>query len=117
IWSNENREVEPNKQIRSEESLWAQRLEGNDHFSCNTDWGPGEVLKYFWHEIFAKIRAGSRLLEIGCGAGQVSFWAAEARRGFKIVASDKIAAPGGTRFLHPDVTFMGGISAERLPFE
>ena len=104
------------KPALSEESVWSQRLDGSEHFSCNTQWGPGEVIKYFWQDIFGSVKAGSRVLEIGCGSGQVSFWGAEAGRGLKIVASDKIVAPGGSRFQHPDIRFMGEVAAEQLPF-
>ena len=104
------------KPALSEESVWSQRLDGSDHFSCNTEWGPGEVIKYFWQDIFGSTKAGSRVLEIGCGSGQVSFWGAEAGRGLKFVASDKIIAPGGSRFQHPDIRFMGEVAAEQLPF-
>jgi len=104
------------KPVLSEESVWSQRLDGSEHFSCNTEWGPGEVIKYFWQDIFGSAKAGSRVLEIGCGSGQVSFWGAEAGRGLKIVASDKIVAPGGSRFQHPDIRFMGEVAAEQLAF-
>ena len=104
------------KPVLSEESVWSQRLDGSEHFSCSTEWGPGEVIKYFWQDIFGSVKAGSRVLEIGCGSGQVSFWGAEAGRGLKIVASDRIIAPGGSQFQHPDIRFMGEVSAEQLPF-
>jgi SAM-dependent methyltransferase len=100
----------------SEESVWSQRLDGSDHFSCSTEWGPGEVIKYFWQDIFGSAKHGSRVLEIGCGSGQVSFWGAEAGRGLKFVASDRIVAPGGSRFQHPDISYMGEVAAEQLPF-
>jgi len=99
-----------------EASVWSQRLDGSEHFSCSTEWGPGEVIKYFWQDIFGTVKAGSRVLEIGCGSGQVSFWGAEAGRGLKIVASDRIVAPGGSRFQHPAIRFMGKVAAEKLPF-
>jgi len=104
------------KPAQWEESVWSQRLNDSDHFSCSTDWGPGEVIKYFWQDIFDSVKAGSRVLEIGCGSGQVSFWGAEAGRGLKFVASDRIVAPGGSRFQHPDIRFMGEVAAEQLPF-
>ena len=104
------------KLTQSEESVWSQRLDSSDHFSCSTEWGPGEVIKYFWQDIFGSVKAGSRVLEIGCGSGQGSFWGAEAGRGLKIVASDRIVAPGGSRFQHPDITYMGKVAAEQLPF-
>ena len=108
--------MESDKPALSEESVWSQRLDGSEHFSCNTEWGPGEVIKYFWQDIFGSAKAGSRVLEIGCGSGQVSFWGAEAGRGLKIVASDRIHAPGGSQFQHPDIRFMGKVAAEQLPF-
>jgi len=104
------------KPAPSKESVWSQRLDGSEHFSCSTEWGPGEVIKYFWQDIFGTVKAGSRVLEIGCGSGQVSFWGAEAGRGLKIVASDRIAAPGGSQFQHPNISFMGEVAAEQLPF-
>jgi SAM-dependent methyltransferase len=104
------------KPARPDESVWSQRLDSSDHFSCSTDWGPGEVIKYFWQDVFGTVKAGSRVLEIGCGSGQVSFWGAEAGRGLKIIASDRIAAPGGSRFQHPDIRFIGEVAAEQLPF-
>jgi SAM-dependent methyltransferase len=104
------------KPAQSEGSVWSQRLDGSEHFSCSTEWGPGEVIKYFWQDIFGSVKAGSRVLEIGCGSGQVSYWGAEAGRGLKIVASDQIVAPGGPRFQHPDIRFMGNVAAEQLPF-
>lgn len=104
------------KPALSKDSVWSERLDGSEHFSCNTEWGPGEVIKYFWQDIFGSVKAGSRVLEIGCGSGQVSFWGAEAGRRLKIVATDKIVAPGGLRFQHPDIRFMGKVAAEQLPF-
>ena len=104
------------KPVLSEESVWSQRLDGSEHFSCNTELGPSEVIKYFWQDIFGSAKAGSRVLEIGCGSGQGSFWGAEVGCGLKFVASDKIVAPGGLRFQHPDIRLMGVVAAEQLPF-
>jgi SAM-dependent methyltransferase len=73
------------------------------------------VLEAFWREVFATTRPGSRILEIGCGSGEVSLWAAEAGRGFKLVATDVHDHAEAVRS-HPDITFMGGIAAEALPF-
>ena len=108
--------MESDKPPLSQASVWSQRLDGSEHFSCNTEWGPGEVIRYFWQDIFGSVKAGSRVLEIGCGSGQVSFWGAEAGRGLKIVASDRIVAPGGARFQHPAISYMGEVAAEQLPF-
>jgi len=104
------------KTTQPEASVWSLRLDGSDHFSCNPDWGPGEVIKYFWQDVFGTVKVGSRVLEIGCGSGQVSYWGAEAGRGLKIVASDRIVDPGGSQFQHPNIRFMGEVAAEQLPF-
>ena len=97
-----------------EESVWARRLERGPEFSLALGWGPGQVLEAFWRDVFAMTPAGAQVLEIGCGSGEVSLWAAEAGRGLKITASDVVEAPGAGRS-HPDVAFLGGAPAEALP--
>ena len=98
-----------------DESVWARRLAGGPRFSCALGWGVGQALEGFWRNVFSGVRPGARVLELGCGSGDVSIWAAEAGRGLKIVATDVFADPDGVR-RHPDVTFRGGVSAEALPF-
>lgn len=99
---------------RPGESVWSRRLEGGPEFSLPLGWGPGQVLEAFWRDIFSRTPPGARVLEIGCGSGQVSLWAAEAGRRLAITATDVVDAPGAGR-AHPDVTFVGGAPAEALP--
>ena len=101
-------------QAGPEGSVWSRRLESGPEFSLALGWGPGQVLEAFWRDVFAATPPGAPVLEIGCGSGEVSLWAAEARRGLKITASDVVAAPGAGRS-HPDVTFLGSAPAEALP--
>jgi SAM-dependent methyltransferase len=77
--------------------------------------GPGLALEGFWRELFAGAPLGARVLEIGCGGGHVSLWAAEAGRGLRIVASDLHAHPEGVH-RHAAISFVGGARAEALPF-
>lgn len=97
------------------ESVWSRRLERGPRFSVALGWGPGQLVESFWRDVFRTTRPGSRLLELGCGSGDVSVWAAEAARGLRIVASDVHEHTEGVR-QHPDVTFVGGVRAEALPF-
>ena len=96
------------------ESVWSRRLDGGPNFSCTPDWGPGQALEGFWRQVFASARPGARVLELGCGSGEVSLWAAEAGRGLKITASDVHDNAAAVR-RHPDVTFLGGAPAQKLP--
>jgi SAM-dependent methyltransferase len=97
------------------DSVWSRRLERGPRFSVALGWGPGQLVESFWRDVFRTTRPGSRLLELGCGSGDVSVWAAEAGRGLQIVASDVHEHPQGVR-QHPDVAFVGGVRAEALPF-
>jgi SAM-dependent methyltransferase len=76
--------------------------------------GPGQALEQLWREAFGRARPGSRILEIGCGSGQVSTWAAEAGRQLEVIASDVHDHP---EFLkpHPAVAFLPNAPAEALP--
>ena len=98
-----------------DESVWSRRLQRGPKFSVALGWGPGQLVEAFWRDVFRTARPGSRVLELGCGSGDVSVWAAEARRGLRVVASDVHDNPEGVR-QHPDVTFVGGVGAEALPF-
>jgi SAM-dependent methyltransferase len=95
--------------------VWADRLVRGPQFSLPLGWGPGQALEGFWRDLFGGVPPGSRVLEVGCGAADVSVWAAEARRDLKIVASDLHRHPSGVR-QHPDVNFVGGARIEALPF-
>ena len=97
------------------EAAWAGRLAGGPQFTMPLDQGPGRALQGFWRELFASVPPGARVLEIGCGGGHVSLWAAEAGRGFQIVASDLHDHPEGVH-RHPAIRFVGGARAEALPF-
>jgi ubiquinone/menaquinone biosynthesis C-methylase UbiE len=99
-----------------QESVWTRRLERGPEFSLALGWGPGQVLEAFWRDIFAMVPAGARILEVACGSAQVSLWAAEARRGLRITASDVVETPGAGRS-HPDIAFLGGAPAEALPVQ
>ncbi len=99
----------------TEDSVWNQRAEGDRTFCCPLGFGAGQALEGFWRGVFGRVRPGARLLEIGCGSGQVSVWAAEAHRGLTITASD-IHHSADAVGRHPDVTFRGGVRAEALPF-
>ena len=97
------------------ESVWSRRLQKGPRFSVALGWGSGQLVEAFWRDVFSTTRPGSSLLEIGCGSGDVSVWAAEAGRGLRIIASDVHDNPEGVR-QHPDVRFVGGVRAEALPF-
>ena len=97
------------------ETAWAERLAGGPQFTMPLDRGPGLALQGFWRELFASVPPGARVLEIGCGGGHVSLWAAETGRGFRIVASDLHDHPEGVH-RHPTITFVGGARVEALPF-
>jgi ubiquinone/menaquinone biosynthesis C-methylase UbiE len=99
----------------SSEAAWAERLAGGAQFTMPLGRGPGMALQGFWRELFASVPPDTSLLEIGCGAGHVSLWAAETGRGFRIVASDMHAHPGSV-LRHPSISFVGGARAEALPF-
>ncbi len=96
-------------------SVWSRRLEHGPRFSVALGWGPGQLVEAFWRDVFSTTRPGSSLLEIGCGSGDVSLWAAEAGRGLRIAASDIHDHPEGVR-QHSDIRFVGGVQAEALPF-
>ncbi len=100
---------------QSGSSIWDDRVEGDPTFCCPIGYGAGQALEGFWRDVFGGIRPGARVLEIGCGSGQVSLWAVEARRGLKILASDIHNRPGAA-LGHPEVRFQGGVRAEQLPF-
>jgi SAM-dependent methyltransferase len=100
----------------AEESFWVRRLAGGAGFCCHLGSGPGQVIEGFWRDVFGSFRPGSRVLEIGCGSGEVSIWAAEAGRGLKIVASDIHDRPEIVQ-KHPDVSFLAKARAEALPVE
>ena len=97
------------------EAAWADRLAGGPQFTLPLGQGPGLALEGFWRELFASVPPGARVLEVGCGGGHVSLWAAEADRGLRIVASDLHAHPEGVH-RHPAISFVGGARAEALPF-
>lgn len=96
-------------------SVWSRRLEHGPRFSVALGWGAGQLVEAFWRDVFGTTRPGSNVLEIGCGSGDVSVWAAEAGRGLRMVATDVHDHPEGVR-QHQDVTFRGGVRAEALPF-
>lgn len=95
-------------------ATWTQRLERGPAFSLALGWGAGQLLESFWRDVFAATRPGATVLEIGCGSGDVSLWAAQAGRGFTVVASDLHANARAVR-AHPDILFVGGVRAEALP--
>jgi SAM-dependent methyltransferase len=64
--------------------------------------------------VFAHARQGSRVLELGCGSGDVSMWASEAGRRLEIIASDVHNDPDVVP-LRPGMAFLGGARAEALP--
>ena len=97
------------------EAAWAERLAAGPQFTLPLDQGPGRALQGFWRQLFASVPPGARVLEIGCGGGHVSLWAAEAGRGFQIVASDLHDRPEGVH-RHPAIRFVGAARAEALPF-
>ena len=97
------------------ESVWSRRLQRGPRFSVALGWGAGQLVEAFWRDVFSTARPGSSVLEIGCGSGDVSVWAAEAGRGLRVVASDIHDQAEGVR-QHPDVSFAGGVRAEALPF-
>ncbi len=97
------------------ETAWAERLAGGPQFTMPLDRGPGLALQGFWRELFASVPPGARVLEIGCGGGHVSLWAAETGRGFRIFASDLHDHPEGV-LRHPTISFVGGARVEALPF-
>ena len=96
-------------------SVWDDRVESDPTFCCPVGFGAGQALAGFWRDVFKGARPGARVLEIGCGSGQVSIWAAQARRGLKILATDIHNRPGAV-MRHPEVGFQGGVRAEALPF-
>jgi len=98
------------------DSVWTRRLARGPKFSCLLGWGPGQAIETFWRDVFTTAPRGARLLEIGCGSGDVSVWAAEAGRDLRVVASDIYEGSEGVR-QHPGVTFLGGARAEALPVE
>jgi SAM-dependent methyltransferase len=100
-------------QPNSEDSVWARRLETGPHFSVGLGWGPGQVLESFWRDIFSTTRPGANVLELGCGSGDVSGWAAATGRGFSVMASDPYTNAAVSR-RHPDVMFLAA-RAEALP--
>ncbi len=98
-----------------EASIWRDRIESDPVFCCPVDYGAGQALEGFWREVFRSARPGSRVLEIGCGSGQVSLWAAEAKPGLKILATD-LHNRCADALRHPDIRFQGHVRAEQLPF-
>jgi SAM-dependent methyltransferase len=96
------------------DSVWLQRLARGAGSCCLLGWGPGQAVEGFWRDVFSTTRPGSSVLEIGCGAADVSVWAAEAGKQLRIVASDIHDRPELIR-QHPDVTFLGHAYAEALP--
>lgn len=94
---------------------WGRRLSSGAAFCCDRGWGAGQALEGFWRDVFAGAPSGARVLEIGCGSGEVSTWAAEAGRGLTVTASDLFDAADGMQS-HPAVTFVGSAPAEALPF-
>lgn len=99
----------------TESSVWDERVEGDPTFCCPVGYGAGQALEGFWRDVFAHARPGARVLEIGCGSGQVSIWAEEAQRGMRIVATD-VHSRAGELSAHPGLAFQGGVRAEALPF-
>lgn len=96
-------------------SVWDDRVGSDPTFCCPVGYGAGQALEGFWRDVFGRARLGARLLEVGCGSGQVSVWAAEARRGLRILATDIHNRPSAV-MRHPEVGFQGGVRAEALPF-
>ena len=99
---------------RTAESVWLRNLRDGAGFSCLLGSGAGQAIEGFWREVFSTTRPGSRILEIGCGAGDVSVWAAEAGRQFEVIASDIHDQPDLIE-LPAGVTFLANARAEALP--
>lgn len=97
------------------EAAWAGRLSGGPQFTMPLDSSAGRALEAFWRQLSANAPIGARVLEIGCGGGHVSLWAAQSGRGLRIVASDLHDHPEGVHH-HPSIQFVGGARAEALPF-
>jgi SAM-dependent methyltransferase len=98
------------------ESVWLRRLASGGGFCCLLGSGPGQAVEAFWRDVFSTAHPGSRVLEIGCGSGQVSIWAAKSGRGLEVIASDihdhpEVLDP------HPGVRFLGNAKAESLPVQ
>lgn len=96
------------------ESIWERSLLDGAGFSCLLGSGAGQALEGFWRDVFRTSRPGSRILEIGCGAADVSAWAAEAGRGLEVIASDIHDRPEVVE-LRPGMAFLGNARAEALP--
>jgi SAM-dependent methyltransferase len=97
------------------ESFWIQRLDLGAGACVSLESGPGQVIEGFWRDLFSTAPLGARILEIGCGSGEVSTWAAAAGRKLRIVASDIHDRPELVR-VRSDVAFVGDAWAEALPF-
>jgi ubiquinone/menaquinone biosynthesis C-methylase UbiE len=96
------------------DSIWLDRLAEGGGFCCRLGVGAGQALEAFWRDVFSTARPGARVLEIGCGSGDVSAWATEARRGLQVIASDIHDRPEVVR-LRPGMAFLGNARAESLP--
>ncbi len=96
------------------ESFWLRGIADGAGSCCGLGSGAGQTLEAFWRDVFSTVRPGSRVLEIGCGAGQVSNWAADAGRQLEVIASDIHDRPEAVK-LRPGVAFLGRARAEALP--
>ncbi len=101
--------------VRSTQAAWAARLARGPQFTMPLGSGPGQALEGFWRELFMTAPEGARILELGCGGGHLSLWAAQTGRGFRVVASDLHAQAEGVH-RHPAISFVGGARVEALPF-
>lgn len=96
------------------EAIWLDRLVHGAGFCCLLGAGAGQAIEAFWRDVFGTARPGARILEIGCGSGDVSAWAAEAGRQLEVIASDIHDRPDLVP-LRPGMSFLGGARAEALP--
>ncbi len=101
-------EIEPSREAWS--AFWADSAQ-----SYCVAGAPGirHALSAHWSSFAASLPAGSRVLDLGCGAGAVGSWMLRARPDLRLTGID---AARIQRKLHPQLELLPETPMERLPF-
>lgn len=72
------------------------------------------ALQQFWTEVARPLPAGSRLVDLGCGAGAVAYLVSQANPGVEVTGVDYSHVPPSRT---SNVVLLSGVEMESLPFE